>query len=213
MKKQLLLWMMAVAGLFVISCQSQEVSPSDADGALEAVQVSAARNAATTDTVTKQKCKGQLTAVDSTALPAAIITYLNTNYAGALVKFAGTDPSGQYVVGIVLNNVHTGLLFDASGNFVQLLKQYAKKAKLTPVDAASLPAAITTYISSNFSGYTVKRAGTDADGNYYVAITNTTEIRVLVFAADGTFTKEADIPPMNGGRGGKGPKPRKKQGN
>ncbi len=206
MKKQLLLLMMAIAGLFVISCQSQEVSPSDnTDGDLEAIQVSAARTAADADTVTKQKCKGKLTPIDSTALPSAIITYINTNYAGAQVKFAATDSLGQYVVGVLLNKVHTGLLFDASGIFKQTLAHYGRKAKLTEVDITTLATSVTSYITTNYAGYTIKHAGTATDGTLYVSINNGTDRKVLVFDTTGTFSKVADVPQLNGGRGkGKG---------
>lgn len=202
MKKQLLLLLMAVVGLYMVACQSQDVTPSN-DGDLEAIQVSAARTAA--DSTTKAKCKGKLTPIDSTALPSKVISYISTNYAGAQVKFAAKDSLGQYVVGILLNSAHTGLLFDASGNFVQVIEKYGKKAKLTAVDIATLPASVTSYVSKNYAGYTIKHAGTNADGNLFIGISNDTTRVVLVFDSAGTFVKVADIPPMNGGRGkGKG---------
>jgi hypothetical protein len=156
MKKQLLLLLMAVFGLYMVACQSQDATPSS-DGDLEAIQVSAARTAA--DSTTKTKCKGKLTPIDSTALPSKVISYITTNYAGAQVKFAATDSLGQYVVGISLNSTHTGLLFDASGNFIQIIEKYGKKAKLTAVDITTLPASVTSYVTTNYSGYTIKKQG------------------------------------------------------
>ncbi|MDI9878143.1 PepSY-like domain-containing protein [Flectobacillus longus] len=203
MKKQLLLLLMAVVGLYMVACQSQDGATPSSDGDLEAIQVSAARTAA--DSTTKTKCKGKLTPIDSTALPSKVISYINTNYAGAQVKFAATDSLGQYVVGISLNSTHTGLLFDASGNFIQIIEKYGKKAKLTAVDITTLPASVASYVTTNYAGYTIKKAGTNADGNLFVGIANDTTRVVLVFDSTGTFVKVADIPPMNGGRGkGKG---------
>jgi hypothetical protein len=63
---------------------------------------------------------------------------------------------------------------------------------------------VTSYVTTNYAGYTIKKAGTNADGNLFVGIANDTTRVVLVFDS-GNFVKVADIPPMNGGRGkGKG---------
>lgn len=202
MKKQLLLLLMAVVGLYMVACQSQDATPSS-DGDLEAIQVSAARTAA--DSTTKTKCKGKLTPIDSTALPSKVISYISANYAGAQVKFAAKDSLGQYVVGVFVNKTHTGLLFDASGNFIQVIERYGNKAKLTDVDISTLSASVTSYVTKNYAGYTIKKAGTNADGNLFVGIANDTTRVVLIFDSAGNFVKVADIPPMNGGRGkGKG---------
>jgi len=66
---------------------------------------------------------------------------------------------------------------------------------LTAVDATSLPTAITTYISTNYAGATVKEALKDAQGNYVVAITINSAVKVLLFKADGTFVKVVDGKP------------------
>lgn len=61
---------------------------------------------------------------------------------------------------------------------------------LTTVDAASLPASITTYISTNYAGATIKEALKGPEGNYAVAITVNGVVKLLLFKADGTFVKE-----------------------
>ncbi|GAB3779251.1 hypothetical protein GCM10028818_29510 [Spirosoma horti] len=66
---------------------------------------------------------------------------------------------------------------------------------LTVVDVATLPAAITTYISTNYAGATIKEALKDDKGNYAVAITVSSTIKLLLFKADGTFVKVADGKP------------------
>ncbi|MEA5402021.1 PepSY-like domain-containing protein [Arcicella sp. DC2W] len=191
--KKLLFLMTTLVGITFASCEKQN-DLTASDDALETLEVSAARTAAVTDTVTKQKCRGKITTVDPAALPAAIVTYISTNYAGATIKFAGTDTQGQYVVGITLNSVETGLLFDANGVFVKALQHYARKAKLTAVELTALPASIATYVTATYAGYTIKRAGTDADGNYYVAINDGTNRKVLLFDATGAFKQELEKP-------------------
>jgi hypothetical protein len=68
---------------------------------------------------------------------------------------------------------------------------------LTTVDVSSLPTAITTYISTNYAGATVKEAKKDEKGNYVVAITVDSKVKLLLFAADGTFVKMADGKPKH----------------
>ena len=66
---------------------------------------------------------------------------------------------------------------------------------LTAVDAATLPAAITSYISTNYTGATIKEALKDEKGDYVVAITVNSTIKLLLFKADGTFVKVAEGKP------------------
>jgi hypothetical protein len=192
----------AISGLFLASCNKQDVTPtSTIDEVFASMQASAARTAAVNDTITKGKCKGNLTSIDPATLPATVITYINTNYAGATIKFAGKDVQGKYVVGVSLNSVETGLLFDANGAFVQALAHYGAKAKLTEVAIANLPASVGTYVTANYAGYTIKRAGKDADGNLLVGIDNGTTQKVLKFDSTGAFKEELPVPPHEKGPG------------
>jgi outer membrane lipoprotein-sorting protein len=193
MKKSLIL-LTTLVGLFLASCQQQDASPSDEE-ILNSMEASSSRNAADADPVTKQKCKGKLTPVEITALAASITNYINTNYAGANIKFAGTDDKGQTVVGLEVNNVRTGLLFDANGAFVQKLEKFGDKSKLNKIDVTALPASISSYITANYAGFTTKRAGTDADGNFIVGLKNESDHKVLKFDAAGKFIEEMAIPP------------------
>ncbi|NEU66273.1 PepSY-like domain-containing protein [Spirosoma agri] len=63
---------------------------------------------------------------------------------------------------------------------------------MTVVDVSSLPATITTYISTNYAGATIKEAAKGPKGNYVVAITQNSTITLLSFKADGTFDKVVD---------------------
>ena len=200
--KKVLFLLTAVTGLFLASCNNQEVAPDSIDDVLASVEASAARTAAVNDTVTKGKCKGKLTSVEIASLPAPITSYVNKNYAGSTIKFAGKDEKGQIVVGVFLNNVETGLLFDADGMFVQALTHYGKKAKLMEVDIATLPASVGTYVTANYAGYTVKKVGKDADGNLLVGLKNEANHKVLKFNSAGKFVEELAIPP-HGKRGKK----------
>ena len=200
--KKILFLLTAVTGLFLASCNNQEVAPDSIDDVLASVEASAARTAAVNDTVTKGKCKGKLTSVEIASLPTTITTYVNKNYAGSTIKFAGKDEKGQIVVGVFLSNVETGLLFDANGIFVQALTHYGKKAKLMEVDIATLPASVGTYVTANYAGYTVKKAGKDADGNLLVGLKNEANHKVLKFNSAGKFVEELAIPP-HGKRGKK----------
>ncbi len=190
-------------GAFLFSCQREDVSSTAEETATDAVTATAARYAAQIDSVTSKHCKGKLTAIDSTALPAAVLSYLSTNYPKASIAFAGTDASGKYVVGIVVDGQPKGLLFDASGTFTKLLEHYGKRAQLTPVATADLPATITTYISTNYEGATIKKAGINADGTYFVAISTSDTVKVLVFDASGSFKEEQTPPKGKGHRGRK----------
>ena len=200
--KKILFLLTAVSGLFLASCNNQEVAPDSIDDVLASVEASAARTAAVNDTVTKGKCKGKLTSVEIASLPATITTYINKNYASSTIKFAGKDEKGQTVVGVSLSNVETGLLFDANGIFVQALTHYGKKAKLMEVDIATLPASVGTYVTANYAGYTVKKAVKDTDGNLLVGLKNEANHKVLKFNSAGKFVEELAIPP-HGKRGKK----------
>jgi len=207
--KKVLFLLTTVSGLFLASCKTQEVTPdASLDEVFSSMASSAARTAAVNDTVTKGKCKGNLTSIDAATLPSSVTTYINKNYAGAAIKFAGKDEKGQFVVGLSLNGVNTGLLFDAKGVFIEKLQRYETKAKLTEVAISALPASVSAYVKANYAGYAIKRAGSDADGNLIVGLDNGTGHKVLKFTSAGVFKEELQIPPHGKGQGGPGgPKP------
>ena len=199
MKKSLIL-LTALCGLFLAGCKQQYAEPSDLDEVFDSMQASSARTAADADPVTKQKCKGKLTPIEITALAASITSYINTNYAGATIKFAGKDDKGQTVVGLEVSGVRTGLLFDANGAFIQKLEKFSEKSKLTEVAVTALPASVSAYVTSKYAAYSIKRAGTDADGNYIVGLKGT-DHKVLKFDAAGKFIEELAIPPHGKSKG------------
>ena len=140
------------------------------------------------------------------SLPAAITTYISTNYAGATVKEAFKGPDGRFLVAITQNNVVKLLLFKADGTFVQAVEKpthtpgdtahhprpgQGSGPEATTIAASSLPAAVTTYINTNYAGATVEKAAQDkTTSDYLVAIMTTDKKRVLLlFSSDGTFKK------------------------
>jgi len=131
--------------------------------------------------------RDSLQQVAVTDLPAAITSYISANYAGATVNVAAKDDNRGYLVMITLNDVKKTLLFNTDGTFNQEIVRVLR-GKLTDVAAADLPAAITSYITTNYAGSTIKRAGKLADGQFVVSVKPSTGNPVdLLFAADGTF--------------------------
>lgn len=202
--KKVLLAVFAMSALFLASCNKENVAAVSTDDLSQAVQLSAARTAATTDSVTKKKCKSDLTPILAADLPAAITKYISTNYAGAEVRFAGKDAAGQIVVGLKLADAtHKGLLFGADGTFKEALQKYPKGAKLTEIDITALPAVIASYISKNYAGATIKKAGKNDEGQYHVAVVLADgTIKMVVFNTDNSFKEEKTKP--NHPQGNKG---------
>lgn len=215
---------MAALVLSLNACNHNAVDPSTTDG-------SARSSGVASGTATGP---GSLTSVDVSKLPSAITTYINTNYAGATIKEAGTDPQGNYLVIITLNNELKLLAFKSDGTFIKELKGGKGRpmhgdslhhpkgdslhhppmpgdslhhpkgdslhhkgpgpgpgANVTVVAATDLPAAITTYINTNYAGATIEKAAKDNTTSDYIILIKTTDSKhvLLVFGSDGTFKK------------------------
>ncbi|GAB4020754.1 hypothetical protein GCM10028773_26960 [Spirosoma koreense] len=88
---------------------------------------------------------------------------------------------------------------DGSARNSSVTSQTATGPKsLTTVDVSSLPATVTTYISTNYAGATIKEAKKDMAGNFVVVISLNHAVKLLLFKVDGTFLKEADGRPKHG---------------
>jgi hypothetical protein len=196
----------SLLGVFMLGCQKDTLDPTN-DSAFEAVTLSAARYSVEADSTTKMKCKGKLAELPEAEIPAAVTAYITTTYAGATLKFAAKDQSGNAVIGITLaDGTHKGLLFDVSGTFKEELKQYKKHAKLTEVAVADLPATVTGYVTTSYAGAVIKHAGKNEAGQYFVLITTANKPLVLLFEADGSFSKALDKPLHHGKKFGPGRK-------
>ena len=195
-----MLMLVVVSGVWFSSCQKDgsgsTVAPVDElSDITDVISGTAARYAVSTDSVTLGKCKGRLTEIAITDLSAAITDYISATYSGSTVTYAAKDESGKVIVAVTLaDGTLKGLLFNADGTFKEELRGHIKKAKLTTVEVSALPAAITTYITANYANAEIKQAGTNADGEYFVAILIDSKVKILLFNADATFSKELEKP-------------------
>lgn len=221
--KKLLFLGIAFVGFSLASCNKDILSP---DSQLSNFSANAGvGDAGTASADTTRMPPPKLDSIAISALPSTITSYISSNYAGATVQKAGKDKDGNFVVLISQNNTPKGLLFNSSGVFQKELpappqgKGGAKGGQqggpmgqgggtagqgqqappqLTAVDVKNLPSAITTYISTKYTGATVDKAGTDKDGNYVVLILVNNQPKGLLFDAKGTFQKELPPPPQKG---------------
>jgi hypothetical protein len=133
--------------------------------------------------------RDSLTQIAPADLPAAIRTYIAANYAGAVINTAAKDANRGYVVMITQNEQRKGLFFNLDGTFN---KEVGRKVgdRPTLIAASALPANVTSYITANYAGSTIKAAGKTGSGTFKVMIQTTkNELIELSFAADGTFVQ------------------------
>lgn len=153
-------------------------------------------------------CRDSLTKVAVTSLPATVTSFISTSYTGATINYAAKDDAGNFLVAITQNGEPKALLFNADGTFNKELSlrggkggpgrgygpgrpgRGADRDSLNQVAIANLPAAITSYITANFAGATIKLAAKDDARGYVVMITQDGKRRTLLFNADGTFSQE-----------------------
>ena len=154
------------------------------------------------------------------SLPSTVGTYLTANYAGYTFRKAFTDKdvSGNiagYVVVINYNGKPVGLKFDIAGAFVKVLEQREGRdlggrgfrhggrfedrdgLKRDTVAISALPAAISSYFSSNYATDTLVRAFKGKDSSIIVLSINNGPY-ATVFNANGTFVKRAALPARSG---------------
>ncbi|GAB4043276.1 PepSY-like domain-containing protein [Spirosoma jeollabukense] len=143
------------------------------------------------------------TVVSASSLPAAVLTYLSTNYAGYTIVQAeqGINLNGgatYYEVTFTYNGATKELHFDMTGAVLAEIGRGKGKGKSgsggnteTVITADKLPAAALTYLSTNFSGYTLVQAeqGTDSSGaTYYeVKFTYNGKTKEIHFDANGAL--------------------------
>jgi hypothetical protein len=68
---------------------------------------------------------------------------------------------------------------------------HGKKHDMTEIEASALPASVTSYISTNYVGATIKRAAQSDSGKFavHIVLTNSTH-KGLLFDAAGKFVRE-----------------------
>lgn len=197
MRNLVFLGLLALAGLGLSACeQNQNAVDPATDGTTAAARLLADS--------TGFHCRDSLTKVDVATLPASITGYITTNYAGATINYAAKDDKDNILVAITQNDDRKALLFNADGSFNKELSLRGKGGRggghgkgrgghrdsLTKVDVASLPAAITGYIATNYAGATVQMAALDPNRGYLVMIVQNDQRKTLVFNTDGSFKEE-----------------------
>jgi hypothetical protein len=131
------------------------------------------------------------------ALPAAITAYFANNYLQDTIKNAWTVKNGKIIV-ISKNVSYFGTSFTAAGVFVKRSTLPSHSGKGTSIDAANLPALVTTYLTSTYPNYVFDKAYAHSDKSavlkgYLVIIdANLTKYAVL-FDASGNFVKVKTI--------------------
>ncbi|TDL99547.1 MAG: hypothetical protein C4K58_06535 [Flavobacteriaceae bacterium] len=188
--------------------QTSTQSDTAAREVLDFLQISQSSSdtlTSTSDTLKHHRGHHNITQIDIATLPEAITSYISTNYAGSTINLAGTDESGNYLVKITkADATQTGLLFDASGNFVS---ERAKKMHNhgTEIDSATLPEITKTYITTNYGTATIHKAIQETDGSYRVILVLTDGSYVgLSFDSTGNFVALATVKDKKGNKKGKG---------
>lgn len=127
--------------------------------------------------------------VSAAALPSTITSYISSKYAGSTTTEVNLNSDGTYVTYVSLApgttaktaSVIVKMNFTAKGILLSKLTE-------TTIAVADLLPAITTYISTNYSGATINGAHSESDGSFDVIITNADGSKIkLEFKADGTF--------------------------
>ena len=120
-------------------------------------------------------------------LPPAVVDYVSENYPSETITKAWLDENGGYVV--LLRN-RTALRFDNAGNHTETIEEAGRRKRrpeLTAIATEDLPEAISLYLADNYADFAIERAGTDAEGQYYVKLA---EGPLVIFDAQGNFVEE-----------------------
>ena len=235
MKKQFQIRVMSYALCFaafsLVACEKSDTSLSSTDIATgdisdpsslaSTIAVVSTATAANADSVyLLQPCKrgSSRDSVAQADLPAAIGSYLNTNYAGNTFHkaYAIKNSSGTitgYAVVVYFNDKPVGLEFDASGAFLKVLEQRERgdlhgsghhrggrfqhrdgKGR-DSVALTALPASVLSYFATNYGGDTLVKAYKTIDSGY-VVLSKNTNVFVTTFNVEGSFVKRdtLDVP-------------------
>ncbi len=190
--KKTLVFLGLFVGMFTLlfSCNQAEIDPLEDETAL----LTDFLFFATADDSTGHPYgkKHELTAIELTAIPAAITDYITANYPGATLEKAGVTTKGFTVIKAILaDGSSIGLVFDASGVFVKEHVHRGKNLIGTKVEISELPVVITDYIATTFPGATIHHARVSDDGKYGIIIDKADGSKAMLgFAADGTFIQE-----------------------
>ena len=199
MKKHLILALTALITVVVAACNQNDVSPASAT----ASTLANARIGSVTATSALTRVNGDSEVViTASQLPAAVLTYLSTNYPGYTLVLAEQgvnrkDGTTYYEVKFTTNGTTKELHFDMTGA-LQNPSHDGKKghggggnSNEVVITADKLPAAAITYLNTNYAGYTIVQAeqGTKSDGTVYyeVQFTLNGKTKEIHFDANGAL--------------------------
>ncbi len=151
------------------------------------------------------------------SLPASVLTYLATSYAGYAEQkaFVIKDTAGNvkgYIAIVLFNNKPVGIKFDASGNFVKVLEQREghdmhggngwhnggcfddrDHHHRDTIALSALPTSITAYFAANYPTDTLTRAFRNRDSSIVVLSVNN-GVFATTFDANGNFIQRVQLP-------------------
>lgn len=143
-----------------------------------------------------------LTPVAISDLLESIVTYINTNYAGATINSAHAESDGSFDVLITTaDKVKFKLNFSSTGEFVSALELKANgnhrhhhSDKHHRIAVADLASSITTYITDNYPDSKIVTAFRESDGSIDVFIVTADDAKLnLNFTSDGEFVSVSTI--------------------
>ena len=160
-------------------------------------------------------------AIQQSALPAAINTYIEANYSGSTFLKAfritkdTTQASVTYVVGIKFNNKPVALQFDGNGTFIRVLELREKRdlkgigwhlggffehrdgKHRDTVALTSLSSAIKLYFTTTYPQDTLMHAVANKQGSIIVLSKNN-DFYATAFTSAGIFLKRIKLPSFPG---------------
>ncbi len=142
----------------------------------------------------KKHCNGDTLALSN--IPASVVAEIATKYAGYTIKKACVDTVAgvvQYRIKISNATSKITLLYDVSWAFVSATTHgnHGNSGDIT-ITLAEVPAAAITYVSTNYTAYTINAAEKDTTGGitiYELYISSGTTKVKLIFDATGVFVK------------------------
>jgi hypothetical protein len=217
------LYLLAITTIGFIAC-NKEISSSIETSTSAVIAVAASETAATTGTSADsvyviQFCArgSQRVSIAEGNLPAAVTTYLTTNYTSYTFNkaFAINNSSGTttaYVAIIYYNDKPVAVLFDSSGNFIKVLEQREKGdldghgwheggrfcdrdgLQKDTVAISALPSSILNYISVNYPQDTLVKAFKNNYDGSYVVISKDNGLFATIFDSNENFIKRVTLP-------------------
>ncbi len=204
MKQQLILALTVLIALVVVACNQDGVSPTDSTvSTLATARIGGVTSSSgVSGTLTRGNSE---TVITASQLPASVLTYLNTNYAGYTLVQAeqGTnmrDGSTYYEVKFTVNGTTKELHFDMTGAVIASRDGGKGKGhgsgggsgnNEVVITNDKIPAAAITYLNTNYAGYVIVQAeqGTTSTGAVYyeVKFTLNGKTKEIHFDANGVL--------------------------